>query len=468
MELQKIKGVAKEHPARRICKNLATMAEIITNVNAILNPDGPTINWFAPAEDAVAAVHIKDGVYEESSSNPEVVYGGEVSDHLVKDLKVVAYEGTQGAVYAEGAGTDVTVDTAYISLQGDGEGIGGPASGAAAKYNAKLTIRNAVIDTMGRTRYATAAEEGSVLKVYDSVIWSHGIPYGKGIERPTALMSAPPAALEMDGNTRTHCTMSNSSSYFYNTKIICDGWAALSTESSEGYVYLEANDCDIICTKNGYGAYADPGCHDYFNNCHFDMARMAAILAGNSDMTFTDCDSDCGTYFCLSHCVNGWPEETADLTVTGGTIHTKKEAVLVKQHNIVIDLADVEMESDCGILVHSILNDDPCATKADELSYGVNVIMTDMDVKGDLIHDDTTRQMWVSMTSTQLEGAIRNANLVMDAGSKWTASADSSVTIIGTLDPAQIDAKEGVTITAAGGEAGTYELASGGKLIVQA
>ncbi|HAD20364.1 MAG TPA: hypothetical protein DCF42_08215, partial [Lachnospiraceae bacterium] len=123
MELQKIKGVAKEHPARRICKNLATMAEIITNVNAILNPDGPTINWFAPAEDAVAAVHIKDGVYEESSSNPEVVYGGEVSDHLVKDLKVVAYEGTQGAVYAEGAGTDVTVDTAYISLQGDGEGI---------------------------------------------------------------------------------------------------------------------------------------------------------------------------------------------------------------------------------------------------------------------------------------------------------------------------------------------------------
>ncbi len=142
--------------------------------------------------------------------------------------------------------------------------------------------------------------------------------------------------------------------------------------------------------------------------------------------------------------------------------------MLVKQHNIVIDLADVEMESDCGILVHSILNDDPCATKADELSYGVNVIMTDMDVKGDLIHDDTTRQMWISLTSTQLEGAIRNANLVMDAGSKWTASADSSVTIIGTLDPAQIDAKEGVTITAAGGETGTYELASGGKLIVQA
>lgn len=136
----------------------------------------------------------------------------------MENLKVVAYEGTEGAIYAEGAGTDVTVDTAYISLAGDGQGIGGPASGASAKYNAKLTIKNAVIDTNGRTRYATAAEEGSVLKVYDSVICAHGIPYGDDIERPDALMSTPPPALEMDGNTRTHCTMSNSSSYFYNSK----------------------------------------------------------------------------------------------------------------------------------------------------------------------------------------------------------------------------------------------------------
>lgn len=137
--------------------------------------------------------------------------------------------------------------------------------------------KNAVIDTNGRTRYATAAEEGSVLKVYDSVICAHGIPYGDDIERPDALMSTPPPALEMDGNTRTHCTMSNSSSYFYNSKIICDGWAALSTESSEGYVYLEANDCDIVCTKSGYGAYSDPG-HDYFNDCNFECPVWQPLL----------------------------------------------------------------------------------------------------------------------------------------------------------------------------------------------
>ena len=468
MELVKIKGVQKNKPAREECKNMLTMADIIEGVNAVLNPGKPKINWFASADDAVAAVHIKDGKYDEATSNPSVVYGGKVSGNKVENLKVVAYEGTEGAIYAEGAGTDVTVDTAYISLAGDGQGIGGPASGAAAKYNAKLTIKNAVIDTNGRTRYATAAEEGSVLKVYDSVICAHGIPYGDDIERPDALMSTPPPALEMDGNTRTHCTMSNSSSYFYNSKIICDGWAALSTESSEGYVYLEANDCDIVCTKSGYGAYSDPGCHDYFNDCNFDMSCMAAIVAGNSDMTFNDCTAECGSYFALTHCVNGWQEEVADITVTGGDIHTKKECVLVKSHNMMLDLCDVNISSDKGILVHTIVNDDPCATKVTKDVFGVNVVMTDMDVKGDLLHEDTTREMWVMLNSTQLTGAIQHANVAFDKGSTWVATADSDVVFVTDVEPAQIDAPAGVTITAKGAQAGEFALAGGGTLVVTA
>lgn len=467
METRNIIGISKQHNARRECKNLSMMSEIVAGVNAALNPDGPTINWFAPAEDAVAAVHIKNGSYEEALSNPDVVYGGTIDDHNINDLKVVAYNGNEGAIYAEGAGTDVTVDTAYISLAGDGDGIGGPASGASVKYNGRLTLKNVVINTTGRTRYATAAEEGSVLKVYDSVIWSHGIPFGEDYERPSALMSTPPPGLEIDGNTRTHCTMTNSASYFYNSKIICDGWAALSTEASDGYVYLEANDCDIVCTKDGYGNYADPGCHVRFNRCSFDMSRMTAILAGNSDMVFTDCDSTCGTYFVLSHCVNGWPEETSDLDIIGGRIRTKKEAILVKENNIVIHMNDVDIASECGILVHAKRSDDPCATPTDELAYGVNVILTDMDAKGDLIHEDDTREMWISLESTQLEGAIRGANLKMDIGSKWLATADSVVTLIGEMSPAQIDALEGVTIRAKGSQKATFDLASGGVLIVE-
>lgn len=464
MEPKKIHGRTVSKPERKPSLHLATMSDIITGVNAVLNPGKPLINWFAPAADAVAAVHVKDG--KANIDNPSVLCDGEVSDTLVKNLKVVAYDGREGGLYAEGAATDVTLDGAYISLAGDGEGIGGPASGAAAKYGAKLTVKNAVIDTSGRTKYSTAAEEGSVLKVYDSVIWSHGIPYGEGIPAPTALMSSPPPALEIKGNTRTHCTMSNSQSYFYNSKIICDGWAALSTESSEGYVYLEANDCDIICTKDGYGAYSDPGCHDVFNSCNLEMARMAAIIAGNSDMTFNDCTARCGSYFALMHCVNGWQEEVGEATITGGRIRTAKECFLVKSHNTNIDLCEVDIASDIGVLVHTIVNDDPCATKVTEPPYGVNVMLTDMTVKGDLLHEDTTRDMWVEMNSTLLTGVIRNANLSMDVGSKWIATGDSEVTLLADLDPAQLDAPAGVTITVHGIENAEASLASGGKLVV--
>ena len=65
MELVKIKGVQKNKPAREECNNMLTMADIIEGVNAVLNPGKPKINWFAPADDAVAAVHIKDGKYDE-------------------------------------------------------------------------------------------------------------------------------------------------------------------------------------------------------------------------------------------------------------------------------------------------------------------------------------------------------------------------------------------------------------------
>lgn len=327
MESKQIRGRRIDKPARRPSVNMLTMADIIQGVNAILNPGKEPVNWFAPAADAVAAVHVRDG--KANIDNPGVLCGGDVTDKEVAGLKVVAYDGREGGIYAEGAATDVTVDGAYISLAGDGEGIGGPASGAAAKYGAKLTLRDAVITTTGRTRYSTAAEEGSVLKVYDSVIWSHGIPYGENIPAP-------------------------------------------------------------------------------------------------------------------------------------------KEAVLIKSHNALVDLTQVDIASEAGVLVHTIVNDDPCATKVTEPPYGVNVRMADMTVSGDLLHEDTTRDMWVELKSTTLTGAIKGANLSMDAGSKWIASADSDITLLTDVDPAQIDAPAGVTVTVRGGEAAEYTLAGGGRLVVEA
>ncbi|MGB4658937.1 MAG: hypothetical protein WBI07_07150, partial [Mobilitalea sp.] len=317
-----VKIKAKEiNKPNRLPSTLSVKTEdILKAINALANPGNPPINWFEGYSDAKAAVCIKDGKHLQLESNHEIIFGGDISDTEITDLKVVAYNGNEGGVYVEGGKSRVTVDGAVISLSGPGKGVGGPGTGAAVKHQGDLTLKNVIIDSSGKSRFCTVAEQHSTLRVYDSVLISHGVPYGEGIDSPQGLMATPPPPLEIGGNSRTHCTMSNSFSYFYNSKIICDGWAALSTETAEGFVYLEANDCDVIVTKKGYGAYADPDCHDFFNRCNFDIDGMAAIIAGEGDMTYTDCTAKCASYFCLMHCVMGVPEEVGTLKVEGGAI----------------------------------------------------------------------------------------------------------------------------------------------------
>ena len=195
--------------------------------------------------------------------------------------------------------------------------------------------------------------------------------------------------------------------------------------------------------------------------------KTLKIIAGNSDMTFTDCDADCGTYFALTHCVNGWPEEIADFKVTGGSIHTKKECVLIKSHNAQIDMDGVEIASDSGILVHTILNDDPCKTPVNENVYGVNVNLANMDLRGALVHEDPERPMWVKLTSATLTGSIENANVLFEKGSRLVADKDCTFTLMGEIDPPQIDALPGVTVTVIAKGNETITCAGGGTLVIK-
>ena len=81
------------------------------------------------------------------------------------------------------------------------------------------------------------------------------------------------------------------------------GWAALSTDSSDGFVYLEANHCTVKTIKAGYGTYADGSCHDVLNRLHLRRGRHGSIIAGEADVTFNDTNAKCGSYFALIHYV---------------------------------------------------------------------------------------------------------------------------------------------------------------------
>ena len=412
------------------------------------------------------SVYIKDG--KRIEGNDATLYGGDITDTTAEDVRIVSYDGSVGGIYAEGANTDFTVEGAVISLSGDGQGLGEKSAGAGVSDHAKLTLKDCLVDVNGLSRTATSASGGSVLKVYDSILVSHGAPYGADCPGEPPKMN-PPAPLEIQGNNRTHCTVQNSYSYFYNSLISCDGWAALSTDASEGFVYLEANDCKVVATKSGYGAYADWGCHDVFNDCKFDVACQAAIVAGEASVKFTGCELKCGTYLSLMHCVMGRHTEVGELSLTDCDVKTGKTAIEVHGQNVEVSLDNCNIVTG-GALMRTCKNADPNAARVNgRPTPGDELRMRDMSVTGDILHEDTERDCRVYMTSTCLTGAIQNAYVSMDQGSRWYATGDSNVILSGAVETAQIDAPAGITIHAKAADgAGEYTLSSGGKLIVEA
>lgn len=431
-------------------------------------PGGGMPKMFGGAPDAQAAVHIKNGKYEPSISRSDAIFGGDVSDSKVSNLKVVSYDGKVGGIFVEGPGSNVEVYGAVVSLLGDGKGLSGPAVGIGCCNHANLTVRDSIVTTGGFTRCATSADENSVLRVYDSTLISHGIPYGEGYEPRKGFMAEPPAALEISGNTRVHCTMSNSFSYFYNCTVVADGWAALSTDMGGDYVYLEANDCRVVTTKSGYGAYADGFCHDRFNRCQFDVANMAAIAAGQSSIYFTDTDAKCGSYFMLMHSI-GSPTEVTEIKVMGGKLDVENEVFLLKSTSADIAMDGVDVRSKKGVLVRTEYNVDPNASKCadiDSPTYGYNLHLSNMSVDGDIINGDDRREFWADLESVTINGAMQNVNLALGDGSFWFATADSKVSFTREFSISQVDAPVGITVYSVGGEALERDLPSGGRLVM--
>ena len=407
---------------------------------------------------------LENGKFTMGEFEKAPVIAGTIGPDEAKAVYIESDDPDAGGITVSGEGQKYTVEDSTIFLHSNSNGLGGKGSGLFANDHAEMTVRNCKVLTVGKSRCCTATEQYSKMYVYNSYLHGHGAPFGPAAAN---LEDAghPPAALEISGNCRTHCTQSNSETYFYDSTIIGDGWAALSTDGSGGYVKLEANNCKVQTILSGYGAYADGMCHDFFNSCDFDVADQAGIMAGECDMTFNDCTAVCGSYFAHIHCVMGMPEEVGTLTVKDSVINTAKDAISIRSQNAIVNIEASEIIPDNGVLVHAIVNTDPNATKTGgKRVYGIHVYVKDSDLEGAVLHEDPDREMNVYLENANLTGAIRGAILHFDGESTWTATNQSSVTIAGNVDPAQIDAPAGIVIEAVCGQEGSITLASGGKL----
>lgn len=433
---------------------------------------------FASNDVREAAVWVENPKYVPMKSMPSLT--GPVTDGGLKGLSLKSdIERLNGVVVTgdvwEKAAPYVLSD-GKIELSGYGCSDFTCRGAAAMVYGGgELEIRNMEITTKDATRCATLATDNGTLRVYDSKLTTHGGELPPDYEPVIGPgMMEPPWPLGLGGNCRTHLSMNGSRSYFYNCDVFAEAWAAFSTDSSGGCLYLEVNDSRVTVPGNGYGVYADNGCYTAFNRCSFDIGNMLAIQDGNSSITLTDCDAKCAKNGVVSH--GGLPEyvDTGIVEVHGGTITAEESVFLAKSTNIDVYVTGAKLCAKNGGVLKSMCNDDPIyyenATKGDSY-YGVQATFEAMDIEGDILHEDTDRRMNLSLVDAKLTGAVTGGpTLALYGDSAWTATASSEVVLKGTESAENIDAAAGVVIIAKAGEgctlSGEYKLKSGGTLIV--
>ena len=479
--MQKLQGVTLPRKQRDpyVEMNPAEMMEIfggdpaqMADPGGLGGPGGPSgMGDAAPpppmsASDpnAAAAIVVDGGKLDMEKSRPQVMGSTPYDASGAKFAQIIASDGSTGGVYCTGESTDFLLEDTVICLAGNGPdgALGGMATGVEATDHAKVTIRNCDISASGVSRSTTICQNYGEMRIYDSTLVAHGAPWGssKREHRESAKYR------EFEGNARNHCTMANGKTWFYNCKIYTDGWAAVSTDAAQGFVYVEANDCEIR-TRSGYAAYADNGCHDVFNRCTIQSGAMAIVLAGESSVQFNGCKIHTDSYFIKCHCVMGRPIELAWAEVNGCDVSCGSTALLARQANAEFIVRSSRIDCRNGDLLKAEMNPDPCATdtKGKEV-YGVHGTFQNCELTGNIAGEDDTRSVYAYLENTRLTGTIRNAYLTLDEQSKWTASGDSDLTIIGEFGLEQVDAPAGVTITAIAGQSGEYDLATGGRLVL--
>ncbi len=399
---------------------------------------------------------------------------GDITDSAMTGATYNTDEVCLNGIYI-GGNSEYTIKDSRFDLVGYGiDDFAGNGAAIMAEGDAKVTLENVEVVTHGVIRPCTVAGGETTMIVRNCYLDSRGgeIP-ASYVPRIASGMMEPPPGLKLGGNCRTHLSVGNSKSYFYDSRIVAHSWAALSTDSSKGDLYLEANNCDVIVETVGYATYADNGCHNVLNNCRVDVDTHVAIIAGDAWVKMNDCTVKSGQYGNMLHGVRGHYTEVTEAHVVGGDWDVGEALFFVKSENVYLKLDGARVKTG-KYLIHSIVNEDDAATKVPEEMkckvYGINAVVANGEYEGDIIHEDTDRTMNVTFLNAALKGVIEDAYISME-GSKWYATGDSSVCLVGAVEASQIDAPQGVTVSAVAGEgcglAGEYALASGGNLVVK-
>lgn len=114
-------------------------------------------------------------------------------------------------------------------------------------------------------------------------------------------------------------------------------------------------------------------------------------------------------------------------------------------------LTGCELQSKTGVVIHSVLGYDSSAggiDVADGTEYvGLDITLADMDVTGDILHEDYQRKMVLTLENTALEGAVVTGTLA-----SWNTGIEAEIEEAWNTVDANVD--ESLTVGQVAGAAG--------------
>ncbi|MCD7769704.1 MAG: hypothetical protein LUH36_06295 [Oscillospiraceae bacterium] len=188
---------------------------------------------------------------------------------------------SQSAVAQSGSYNSVLVGTAdaeggdnMIHLTGD---------------DSSVTLENVYILTTGSQTAAMYADgTNNTMVITDSYLESVGSV--EGYEDVSDFMAL--QGLLVWGHTRTNLSQGNSNTYYYNSVVVSDGWAAMSTDGATGLgVNFVSVNSYAETTDGGYAIYSDHECRDYVFGTTLVGAEYGAIIASGGELYLFDGDA---------------------------------------------------------------------------------------------------------------------------------------------------------------------------------
>ncbi len=308
------------------------------------------------------------------------------------------------------------------------------------------------------------------------------------------------------GRARGIQPQGKSITYLYNSAVVSRTWGAWSTDSARQNLDLVAWR-SLGLSQGGYGAYADTSCHLFLYGSTVMGSSDGVVASNNGEVYVTSSDDTADTTAlrglmgksdARGLCWTDYPAAAEDvmdsvlmggqtaiqfhmpdmghsgaknqtratLYMNGGALVTDESllqngfdglaaynrryagaCIVTKSAQVQARLIGTEMDSWNGVLIHTMINSDSNVNDiadGDE-TIGSEIAFIDMDVTGDIIHDDYQRELYLTLDNTTLTGAI-----YCNTAEDWNALCQAEFDGNYILNPDGYDTWWGVTLTLSG------------------